>query len=91
VFGAMRDKELDGMLTVLLPAFGRIIVTRPSNPRAADPADLAARVRTLAPTLPVDIVASPRAALAAATTTLPLVVVAGSIFLLGDIIPEIDA
>jgi dihydrofolate synthase/folylpolyglutamate synthase len=91
VFGAMRDKDLDGMLTVLLPAFGRMIVTRPSNPRAADPEELAARVRTLAPALAVEIVPSPAAALAAATTTSPLVVVAGSIFLLGDVMQEIGA
>ena len=91
VFGAMRDKDLNGMLTVLLPAFGRMIVTRPSNPRAADPEELAARVRAMAPALPVEIVPAPAAALAAATTTPPLVVVAGSIFLLGDIIREMGA
>ena len=91
VFGAMRDKDLNGMLTVLLPAFGRMIVTRPSNPRAADPEELAARVRSIAPALPVEIVGAPAAALAAATTTPPLVVVAGSIFLLGDVIREMSA
>ena len=91
VFGAMRDKDLNGMLTVLLPAFGRMIVTRPSNARAADPEELAARVRAMFPALPVEVVASPGAAVAAASTTSPLVVVAGSIFLLGDVISEIGA
>ena len=91
VFGAMRDKDLNGMLTVLLPAFGRMIVTRPSNARAADPEELAARIRALFPALPVEVVASPGAAVAAASTTSPLVVVAGSIFLLGDVMQEIGA
>ena len=91
VFGAMRDKDLNGMLTVLLPAFGRMIVTRPSNPRAADPEELVARVRAIAPALPVEIVPVPAAALAAATTTPSLIVVAGSIFLLGDVIREMGA
>jgi len=91
VFGAMRDKDVDAMLTVLLPAFGRLIVTRPSNPRAADPEELAARVRALFPAFPVEVVPSPGAALTAAQSSAPLVVVAGSIFLLGDVIPEIGA
>ena len=91
VFGAMRDKDVDAMLTVLLPAFGRMIVTRPSNPRAADPEELAARVRALVPALPVEVVESPGAAVAAAANTSRLVVVAGSIFLLGDVLRELDA
>ena len=91
VFGAMRDKDVNGMLGVLLPAVGRMIVTRPSNPRAADPDELAARIRTFAPALDVDVVASPGAAIAAAMKMSPLVVVAGSIFLLGDILQEIGA
>ena len=33
VFGAMRDKDVDGMLRVLLPAMASVIVTRPTNPR----------------------------------------------------------
>ena len=91
VFGAMRDKDVDAMLTVLLPAFGRLIVTRPSNPRAADPDELAARVRALAPALPVEVVESPLAAVAAAAATSRLVVVAGSIFLLGDVMQALGA
>ena len=91
VFGAMRDKDVDGMLTVLLPAVGRVIVTRPSNPRAADPEALASRIRALQPSLAVEVVASPGDAVARAARTLALVVVAGSIFLLGDVMREIGA
>jgi len=91
VFGAMRDKDVDAMLTALLPEIGRVIVTRPSNARAADPEELASRIRALAPALSIDVVASPHDAVQSATRHSPLVVVAGSIFLLGDIIQEIGA
>lgn len=91
VFAAMRDKDVDGMLTVLLPEIERVFVTRPSTPRAAEPDALAARVRAAAPAMPVEIVSSPAAAVAAAARTSRLVVVAGSIFLLGDVLREIGA
>jgi dihydrofolate synthase / folylpolyglutamate synthase len=91
VFGAMRDKDVDGMLAVLLPAIGRVIVTRPSNPRAADPEELAARIRVIDRTLPVDVVASPLAAVTAAAEASKFVVVAGSIFLLGDVMQALGA
>jgi dihydrofolate synthase/folylpolyglutamate synthase len=89
VFGAMRDKDVDGMLTVLLPEVGRVVVTKPSNQRSADPEELASRIRKIAPSLEVSVVASPHDAVAVATRSSPLTVVAGSIFLLGDIIHEI--
>jgi dihydrofolate synthase / folylpolyglutamate synthase len=91
VFGAMRDKDVDGMLTALLPEIGRVIVTQPSNTRAANPAELASRIRALAPTLSIDVIASPHDAVQSATRQSTLVVVAGSIFLLGDVIQEIGA
>ena len=84
----MRDKDVVGMLKVLLPAIARVIITRPSNPRAADPEDLASRIRAIDATVPVDIVTPPGAAVAEATRRSRLVVVAGSIFLLGDVMQE---
>jgi dihydrofolate synthase / folylpolyglutamate synthase len=91
VFAAMRDKDVRGMLRALLPAVDRLIVTRAANSRSADPDVLAAEARALVPGLAVDVVASPVAALAAAWTMSSRVVVAGSIFLLGDIMKEIGA
>jgi len=91
VFGAMRDKDVDGMLAALLPAVGRVVVTRPSNPRAADPEELVTRIRAIAPSMPTDVVAAPAAAIAEAARSSPLVVVAGSIFLLGDVMQELGA
>jgi dihydrofolate synthase / folylpolyglutamate synthase len=91
VFAAMRDKDARGMLRVLLPAVGRIIVTRATNPRSADPDALAADARAIAPALAVQVVPSPGEAIATAWTMSSRVVVAGSIFLLGDIMKEIGA
>ena len=91
VFAAMRDKDASGMLRVLLPEIGRVIVTKPANQRSADPEALAAHARAIKPGMAVDVVASPIDALNAAWTFGPRVVVAGSIFLLGDIMKEIGA
>ncbi|HEY0404681.1 MAG TPA: cyanophycin synthetase, partial [Pyrinomonadaceae bacterium] len=41
VFGAMRDKNLAEIAAILFPAARRIILTQPSNPRAATPEMLA--------------------------------------------------
>jgi dihydrofolate synthase / folylpolyglutamate synthase len=91
VFAAMRDKDIGGMLRTLLPAVSRLIVTRAANSRSADPDVLATEARAIAPGLAVDVIASPIAALDAAWTMSNRVVVAGSIFLLGDIMKEIGA
>jgi dihydrofolate synthase / folylpolyglutamate synthase len=91
VFAAMRDKDVQGMLRVLLPVVGRLIVTRATNMRSADPETLAADARSIAPGLDVGVVPSPSEAIAAAWTVSSRVVVAGSIFLLGDVMREIGA
>jgi dihydrofolate synthase / folylpolyglutamate synthase len=91
VFGAMRDKDVRGMLSTLLPAVSRMIVTRASNSRSADPETLAAEARLMAPSLDVEVVPSPSAAMAAAWSLSSRVLVAGSIFLLGDVFTEIGA
>ena len=90
VFGAMRDKDVDGMFRALLPEVSALVVTRASNRRAADPARLAERARAIAPELAVAAEPSPRDALEAAWRLAPRIVVAGSIFLLGDVMREMD-
>ena len=90
VFAAMRDKDLDGMLRLLLPACDALVLTRAATARAADPDALADRARALAPDLPVIVEPSPGAALAAAWRRSPRIVVAGSIFLVGDVMREIE-
>jgi dihydrofolate synthase/folylpolyglutamate synthase len=85
VFGAMRDKDIAGMFAALLPAASRLVVTRASNARSADPAVLADKARAVAPALPIAIEPAIADALAAAWHDSRRIVVAGSIFLLGDV------
>ena len=86
VFAAMRDKDVAGMFAALLPAVGRLILTRASNARSADPESLAEQARAAAPAMPIAIAPELGDALDAAWSASPRIVVAGSIFLLGDVL-----
>ncbi len=86
VFGAMRDKDVGGILAPLLPVIGRVICTTADSPRAMTATDLADLVRRLgSPHSTVDAISNPRAALEAAARPGERVVVAGSIFLVGPL------
>jgi dihydrofolate synthase/folylpolyglutamate synthase len=89
VFGAMADKDVGGMLAMLAPVATGIIVTQVGSPRAAALETLAAAAEA---TLPgrVRAIADPRQAVEAALAAAPVVCVAGSIFLLGDVLPFLD-
>jgi dihydrofolate synthase/folylpolyglutamate synthase len=89
VFAAMRDKNVAEMFAALLPAVSVLVLTRASNARSADPAVLADMARAVAPALPIRIEPSPGAALAAAWQSSGRIVVAGSIFLLGDVMEQL--
>jgi dihydrofolate synthase/folylpolyglutamate synthase len=86
VFAAMRDKDIAGMFAALLPAIGHLVVTRASNARSAEPAMLAEQARASAPALPIAIEPIVGEALDHAWRRSPRIVVAGSIFLLGDVL-----
>ena len=91
VFAAMRDKDVDGMLRALAPAVGALVLTRASNVRSADPVELATRARAIAPGPPVNVIHVAQSAAEALTTAWrisPRIVVAGSIFLLSDVMKE---
>jgi len=88
VFAAMRDKDAAGMLRLLMPAVGTVILTRASNARSADPGDLAAYARQIAPDAPVEVHPALSDALAAGWNESTRIVVAGSIFLVGDVMKE---
>ena len=90
VFAAMRDKDVAGMFAALLPAVERLIITRASNARSADPESLARQARAIAPALPIVIVPDLGAALDTAWRASPRIIVAGSIFLLGDALKIVD-
>ena len=87
----MRDKDLAGMFAALLPEVASVVVTRASTPRAAAPDELAAIVRAIDPEKPLVIASTPQGALDEAWRASRRIVVAGSIFLLGDVIKLIDA
>jgi dihydrofolate synthase / folylpolyglutamate synthase len=91
VFAAMRDKDVAKMFEALLPAVGPVVVTRASTPRAAVPDEVAAIARRVAPASHVLVAPTPGDALAAAWRTAPRIVVAGSIFLLGDVMKLVQA
>src|SRR5882762_4011454 len=85
VFGAMRDKAVSEMAEILFPLADRVIATHADNPRAATPAE----IREAARRVSVDFDEAPEvpAALAsarAAAGTRGLVVVTGSIYIVGD-------
>lgn len=86
VFAAMRDKDIEGMFRTLLPVVGSIVLTRASTARSAAPDELGSIVRRLAPDRIVAIEDSAAAALTSAWRIAPTIVVAGSIFLLGDVL-----
>ena len=86
VFGAMRDKDVEGILAPLLPLASRVICTTPPNPRAVPAPDLAMRVAGVAGhTAAVESVPDPRSAIDRARLPGGRVVAAGSIFLIGPL------
>jgi dihydrofolate synthase/folylpolyglutamate synthase len=91
VFAAMRDKDAAGMFRALLPSVASLIVTRAENARSAEPADLAATARRIAPTLAIAVEPALAPALDAAwrQSASRRIVVAGSIFLLGDVMKHL--
>jgi len=85
VFGALRDKDASAMLAALAPRARRLIFTASSSPRAARPEAL----RDAAPAgAAVELADSaPEAlALAAREPRTPILCVAGSLSLLGDVL-----
>ena len=92
VFGAMRDKAVGEMAEILFPLATRVIATHADNPRAATPAE----IREAARRVSVDIEEAPDvpSALAlarAAAGTQGLVVVTGSIYIVGEAMRSLGA
>lgn len=90
VLGISKDKDVDGVLREIVPAASAIVFTKASHPRAADPEDLLARVRAIAPDIAAWTSPDPRAAVRiarAACVKEKLLVVTGSFFLAGEVVP----
>jgi len=87
VFGAMRDKAMQEMAEILFPIAGHVIVTRANNPRSASPDEIrqaAARVTTGIDIEDVEGVASAMERARQVAGAGGLVVVTGSIYIVGE-------
>ncbi|MGH7353915.1 MAG: glutamate ligase domain-containing protein, partial [Candidatus Rokuibacteriota bacterium] len=86
VVGILRDKDARGILAPLAPRARRLILTASSNPRAADPETLreALPPGTAAPELAGS--ADEALALVAGSPRTPIICVAGSLSLVGDVL-----
>jgi dihydrofolate synthase/folylpolyglutamate synthase len=90
VFAAMRDKDVPRMFEALLPEVSTVILTRASNRRSADLEELAQQATAAASRTSVLVRPELGDALETAWGLSPRIVVAGSIFLLGDVLKEIE-
>lgn len=90
VLAAMRDKAISEMTDILFPLAERVIATRPANPRAASPEEIqAAAARTGAEIEAIDDVQQALERARALATGDAVVVIAGSIYLVGEAMPVI--
>jgi len=89
VFGSAADKDVEGMVAVLAERLcaAPVVFTRTTHPRAADPADVAARYRALAGREAAAVPDVAEAVRRAADVAGPagLVVVCGSLYLVGEV------
>jgi dihydrofolate synthase/folylpolyglutamate synthase len=90
VFAAMRDKDVRTIIEALAPVVSAFVMTRASNARSADPAVLADLARGADSHAAVAVEPVVGDALTHAWHLSPQIVVAGSIFLLGDVIKELQ-
>jgi dihydrofolate synthase / folylpolyglutamate synthase len=86
VFGIMKDKDVVGTLGPLLPVAAPLVLTRPHTERALTPDALRQAARHLGGGVDLHVEPDPRAALELAWSFAPFVCVAGSIFLVGDLV-----
>lgn len=86
VFSALRDKDVPGIFRALDTAVTRIVCTTVDSPRAHPLEVLVKAARETRPDLKVNGVAKPSDALEVAWREGPLVVAAGSVFLVGELI-----
>ena len=85
IFGVMRDKAIAEMTEILFPVAHRVIVTHADNPRAASPAEIkAAATRVAVEIEEARDVASALAMVGSGAPSQTLVVVTGSIYIVGE-------
>lgn len=85
VVGIMRDKQIDAMIAAFSTSASAFVFTAPVSTRAASPVELAAVAARVAPHLPTSVSDDPRAAIRMAAAVDSPVVVAGSLYLAGEV------
>ena len=88
IFGAMRDKALAELGSVLFPAAERLVLTEPRSPRAASVEELLSAVPVDDPPRSVVLAPSTADALIIARAQTPpggMVCVTGSLYLVGEV------
>ena len=90
VIALMRDKKIDEAIGAFARAASAFVFTAPDTPRAARPADLLASAARVAPDVPASVSAGPIDALTRAASLGSPVVVAGSLYLAGEIRAQIS-
>ena len=84
VLGVLQDKNLRGICETLLPIAARIIAVSVQNPRSSSAGEICKIARSLTPDFPCLPAASLSGALASANTYPEKILVAGSLFLVGE-------
>ena len=84
ILGMLADKDAAGVAAELLPIAARIICIPVRSPRGLPVAELARIIREKSPSSPVTIAGNLAAALTEAGNETPRILVAGSLFLVGE-------
>ena len=93
VFGAMGDKDLDGIAAVLFPIGAQLILTRPNNPRAAEVKSLLGLAPPGFESSRITLTRNSEEALNAARAGTPpngTICVTGSLYLVGEILGSLN-
>lgn len=92
VIGISADKDQVGILEALAPQASRLILTAAAHPRAAAPEGLATAAASLNPppgwTIETAAASSEALSLAMAAPRTPIICVAGSLFLIGEVLAQ---
>jgi dihydrofolate synthase/folylpolyglutamate synthase len=90
IVGVMRDKDVTAVVATLASAASQIVCTAAESPRAMVPQELAAVLQRCAPEVHVDVAATSREALDRMTGQGSPIVVAGSLYLAGEVRAELS-
>ncbi|HEV8440572.1 MAG TPA: folylpolyglutamate synthase/dihydrofolate synthase family protein [Methylomirabilota bacterium] len=88
VLGISADKDQTGILAALAPLASRLILTAYSSPRAASPTALRAAVPSTAARVEIAGSLTEALSLALAKPSTPVVCVAGSLYLIGEVLAQ---